>query len=213
MGNKRELACDKEVYSVRNKTTVFRLPFDTSGRTGNHMTFVLSEVIPALARQSVLSNQEERGLSNYWGYNTIGFFALHATYASQSDRGRQVGEFKTMVKTLHREAVEVILAVAYRLTGSSDLYERTGRRPYASINFVTVHDGFCLLNLVSYNDKHNEANGEGGHDCSDNNMSWNCGVEGPTDDPSILAIRERQQRNFGARSKREDSWDCFNSIG
>jgi glycogen operon protein len=293
----------------------------------------------------------ERGLSNNWGYNTIGFFAPHATYASQSDRGQQVGEFKTMVKTLHREGIEVILdvvynhtaegshmgptlsfrgidnasyyrlvadnrrfcfdytgtgntlnvrnphvlqflmdslrywvqemhvdgfrfdlaatlarglhevdklgaffdiihqdpvisqvkliaepwdlgeggyqvgnfpvrwtewngeyrdairrfwkgdegqtaSVAYRLTGSSDLYERTGRRPYASINFVTVHDGFCLLDLVSYNDKHNEANGEGGHDGSDNNMSWNCGVEGPTDDPSILAIRERQQRNF-----------------
>jgi glycogen operon protein len=293
----------------------------------------------------------ERGLSNYWGYNTISFFAPHADYSSRNDPGRQVAEFKTMVKTFHREGIEVILDVvynhtaegshmgptlsfrgidnaayyrlvhedkryyfdytgtgntlnmthprtlqlimdslrywvlemhvdgfrfdlaatlarelhevdrlgaffdiihqdpvlsqvkliaepwdlgeggyqvgnfpvlwtewngeyrdtirrfwkgdegqignvAYRLTGSSDLYERTGRRPYASINFVTVHDGFCLRDLVSYNEKHNEANGEGNLDGSDNNMSWNCGVEGPTDDPTVLALRGRQQRNL-----------------
>ncbi len=293
----------------------------------------------------------DRGLSNYWGYNTISFFAPHADYFSRRDPGRQVAEFKTMVKTFHREGIEVILdvvynhtaegnhmgptlsfrgidnasyyrlvhedrrfyfdytgtgntlnmthpralqlimdslrywvsemhvdgfrfdlaatlarelhavdklgaffdiihqdpvlsqvkliaepwdlgeggyqvgnfpvlwtewngeyrdairrywkgdegqlgSVAYRLTGSSDLYERTGRRPYASINFVTVHDGFCLRDLVSYNDKHNEANGEDNRDGSDNNMSWNCGIEGPTEDPEVLALRERQERNF-----------------
>ena len=85
---------------------------------------------------------------------------------------------------------------AYRLTGSSDLYEHGGRRPYASINFVTAHDGFTLCDLVSYNDKHNEANGEDNQDGDDDNLSWNCGVEGPTDDPAILALRLRQQRNF-----------------
>ncbi|MGC8490784.1 MAG: glycogen debranching protein GlgX [Syntrophobacteraceae bacterium] len=293
----------------------------------------------------------ERGLSNFWGYNTVGFFAPHAQYCSDGSRGDEVQEFKIMVKTLHREGIEVILDVVYnhtgegshlgptlsfrgidnanyyrlvtdnrryyfdytgtgnslnmthprtlqlimdslrywvlemyvdgfrfdlaatlarelhevdklgaffdiihqdpvlsqvkliaepwdlgeggyqvgnfpilwtewngqyrddirlywkgdhcqianlahRLTGSSDLYESTGRRPYASINFVTSHDGFCLSDLVSYNGRHNEANGEDNRDGSDNNLSWNCGVEGPTDDPAILALRARQQRNF-----------------
>ena len=86
--------------------------------------------------------------------------------------------------------------LAYRITGSSDLYARSGRRPYASINFVTAHDGFTLQDLVSYNQKHNEANGEDSRDGTDNNRSWNCGVEGPTDDPAIKALRARQKRNF-----------------
>lgn len=86
--------------------------------------------------------------------------------------------------------------LAYRITGSSDLYARSGRRPYASVNFVTAHDGFTLQDLVSYNQKHNEANGEGNRDGTDNNRSWNCGVEGPTDDPAINALRAKQKRNF-----------------
>ncbi|MGA8493351.1 MAG: glycogen debranching protein GlgX, partial [Terriglobales bacterium] len=86
--------------------------------------------------------------------------------------------------------------LAYRITGSSDLYARSGRRPYASINFVTAHDGFTLHDLVSYNQKHNEANGEDNRDGTDNNRSWNCGAEGPTDDPTIKALRVRQKRNF-----------------
>ncbi|MGE5443727.1 MAG: glycogen debranching protein GlgX [Ignavibacteriales bacterium] len=293
----------------------------------------------------------ERGLTNYWGYNSIGFFAPDARYASGGVLGQQVAEFKTMVKTLHREGIEVILDVvynhtaegnhlgptlcfrgidnaayyrlvtdnrryymdytgcgntlnmthprtlqllmdslrywvlemhvdgfrfdlasalarelhevnrlsaffdlihqdpvisqvklisepwdlgeggyqvgnfpvlwaewngkyrdtvrrywkgdegqiddlAYRLTGSSDLYEWGGRRPYASINFITAHDGFTLRDLVSYNEKHNEANGGENRDGSNDNLSWNCGAEGPTDDPAILALRARQQRNF-----------------
>jgi len=293
----------------------------------------------------------DKGLRNYWGYNSIGFFAPHGEYSSSGDSGQQLEQFKTMVKTLHREGIEVILDVvynhtgegnhlgptlcfrgidnasyyrliegdrqhymdytgtgntldmthprvlqlimdslrywvlemhvdgfrfdlaatlarelhevdrlgaffdiihqdpvlsqvkliaepwdlgeggyqvgnfpvlwtewndeyrdtmrrywkgddgqignvAYRLTGSSDLYASTGRRPYASINFVTCHDGFTLQDLVSYNEKHNDANGEGNRDGSDNNLSWNCGVEGPTDDPQVLALRARQQRNF-----------------
>jgi glycogen operon protein len=85
---------------------------------------------------------------------------------------------------------------AYRLTGSSDLYQRDGRHPSASINFITAHDGFTLHDLVSYNEKHNEANGENNHDGHNDNASWNYGVEGPTDDPGIIALRERQTRNF-----------------
>jgi isoamylase len=85
---------------------------------------------------------------------------------------------------------------ARRLTGSSDLYGSSGRRPHASINFITAHDGFTLRDLVSYNDKHNAANGEDNRDGSDNNLSWNCGVEGPTDDPAINELRQRQSRNL-----------------
>jgi isoamylase len=86
--------------------------------------------------------------------------------------------------------------LAYRITGSSDLYERSGRRPYASVNFVTAHDGFTLRDLVSYNEKHNEANGEDNRDGANNNRSWNCGVEGSSDDPQINALRLKQSRNF-----------------
>jgi glycogen operon protein len=85
---------------------------------------------------------------------------------------------------------------AARLTGSSDLYEPDGRNPFASINFITAHDGFPLADLVAYNEKHNEANKEGNRDGTDDNRSWNCGAEGPTDDPEINALRARQQRNF-----------------
>jgi isoamylase len=85
---------------------------------------------------------------------------------------------------------------ASRFTGSSDLYESDGRQPFASINFVTAHDGFTLRDLVSYNVKHNEANGEDNRDGTDDNRSWNCGVEGETDDPEVIALRWRQQRNF-----------------
>ncbi|HEY8507011.1 MAG TPA: glycogen debranching protein GlgX, partial [Steroidobacteraceae bacterium] len=85
---------------------------------------------------------------------------------------------------------------ARRFTGSADLYEASGRKPHASVNFITAHDGFTLQDLVSYNEKHNEANGEDNRDGNDNNRSWNCGVEGPTDDPAINALRARQKRNL-----------------
>jgi glycogen operon protein len=293
----------------------------------------------------------DRGLTNYWGYNSLSFFAPDARYASTKRAGELVAEFKTMVKTLHLAGIEVILDVVYnhtgegnnlgptlsfrgidnasyyrlvpgdsryymdytgcgnslnmthprtlqlimdslrywvqemhvdgfrfdlastlarelhdvdrlgaffdivhqdpvisqvkliaepwdlgaggyqvgnfpvlwaewndkyrdnlrkywkgdggqlaelgfRLTGSSDLYGRGGRRPFASINFVTAHDGFTLNDLVSYNGKHNEANKEDNRDGSDNNNSWNCGSEGPTDDPAVLDLRMRQMRNM-----------------
>jgi len=89
-----------------------------------------------------------------------------------------------------------LAAFASRFGGSADLYESDGRRPFASVNFITAHDGFTLRDLVSYNQKHNDANGEANRDGTDDNRSWNCGVEGPTDDPDVLALRARQQRNF-----------------
>ncbi len=293
----------------------------------------------------------ERGLANYWGYNTIGFFAPHNAYAFAGSRGEQVQEFKAMVRALHQAGIEVILDVVYnhtaegnhlgptlsfrgidnaayyrlvdedpryyydttgtgnsllmrhphvlqlimdslrywvsemhvdgfrfdlaaalarqfhevdrlsaffdlvqqdpvvsqvkliaepwdvgeggyqvgkfpplwsewngkyrdtvrdfwrgehatlpefaaRFTGSGDLYASDGRHPVASVNFATCHDGFTLADLVSYDTKHNEANGEGGRDGTNDNRSWNCGAEGPTDDPEILALRERQACNF-----------------
>ena len=293
----------------------------------------------------------DRGLTNYWGYNTIGFFAPHAQYSSSGQMGQQVSELKTMVRSLHAAGIEVILdvvynhtaegnhlgptlcfrgidntsyyrlladkprfyldytgtgntldtlhprtlqmvmdslrywaseihvdgfrfdlapalardgagvnnfhaffkvirqdpilsqlkliaepwdvgdggyqvgnfpapwsewngkfrdsvrsfwkgdegrigEVAYRLTGSPDLYQHNGRCPYASINFLTAHDGFTLNDLVSYDKKHNEANGDGNKDGDNNNLSWNCGAEGPTNDPQVNALRDRQRRNF-----------------
>ncbi len=292
----------------------------------------------------------DKGLSNYWGYSSIGYFAPHAMYSSSGTRGGQVTEFKSMVKTLHENGIEVIMDVVYnhtaegnhlgpmlsfkgvdnasyyrlspedrryymdftgtgntlnvvhpsvlrmimdslryfvlechvdgfrfdlastlarelydvdrlssffdtihqdpflsqvkliaepwdvgpggyqvgnfpvlwtewngayrdsmrdfwrgesavselaqRFTGSADLYEETGRNPFASVNFVTAHDGFTLRDLVSYNEKHNEANLEDNQDGTDDNRSWNCGVEGDTDDEAVLALRARQQRNF-----------------
>ena len=294
---------------------------------------------------------QEKGLSNYWGYNTIGYFAPHNAYASTGTTGEQVAEFKSLVKALHAADIEVILDVVYnhtaegnhmgptlsfkgidnsayyrlvdgdrqhyfdttgtgnsllmnsphvlqlimdslrywvrdmhvdgfrfdlastlarqfaevdrlsaffdlihqdpvvsqvkliaepwdvgeggyqvggfpplwsewngqyrdtvrdfwrgefsslpqfasRLAGSADLYEHTGRKPVASVNFVTAHDGFTLRDLVSFDSKHNEANLEGNNDGESNNRSWNCGVEGATEDAGILALRARQQRNF-----------------
>jgi isoamylase len=106
------------------------------------------------------------------------------------------GKYRDSIRDYWRQSGAPIGELAERLTGSSDLYEATGRRPFASVNFITAHDGFTLADLVSYNDKHNEANGESGRDGTDDNRSWNCGVEGPTDDPAVTALRHRQQRNL-----------------
>ena len=106
------------------------------------------------------------------------------------------GRYRDTVRRYWKSDEGQLSDLAFRLTGSSDLYDRDGRRPSASINFVTAHDGFTLHDLVSYNEKHNEANGEDNRDGSDANYSWNMGVEGPTDDPEIIARRERQKRNF-----------------
>jgi len=121
--------------------------------------------------------------------------------------GYQVGNFPTLwsewndkyrdtVRSYWRGDSASLGDFARRLSGSADLYQTKGRRPWASVNFVTAHDGFTLTDLVSYEHKRNEANGEGNRDGTDDNRSWNCGVEGPTDDPDVLALRERQRRNL-----------------
>jgi isoamylase len=123
------------------------------------------------------------------------------------DGGYQVGQFPVLWAEwngIYRDTVRrfwkgdegQLSNFAYRLTGSSDLYQNDGRKPYASINFITAHDGFTLCDLVSYDQKHNEANGENNQDGTDNNDSWNMGAEGPTDDKMINDMRERQMRNF-----------------
>ncbi|HEU5156316.1 MAG TPA: glycogen debranching protein GlgX [Streptosporangiaceae bacterium] len=106
------------------------------------------------------------------------------------------GKYRDTVRDFWRGRPATMPDFASRLTGSSDLYADDGRRPIASINFVTCHDGFTLRDLVSYNYKHNDANGEANRDGSDDNRSWNCGYEGPTDDPAVLALRAKQERNF-----------------
>jgi glycogen operon protein len=106
------------------------------------------------------------------------------------------GKYRDTVRRFWKGDEGLLSDFAYRLTGSSDLYEMDGRRPYASINFITAHDGFTLCDLVSYNEKHNEANGDNNSDGANNNDSWNMGAEGPTDDPAINTLRERQMRSF-----------------
>ncbi|MBS1820060.1 MAG: glycogen debranching protein GlgX [Acidobacteria bacterium] len=106
------------------------------------------------------------------------------------------GKYRDTVRRFWRGDGGTVSELATRLSGSNDLYAQSGRKPYASINFVTAHDGFTLADLVSYNDKHNEANGEDNRDGESNNLSWNCGAEGPTDDAQINALRQRQVRNF-----------------
>ncbi|HBE17422.1 MAG TPA: glycogen debranching enzyme GlgX [Cyanobacteria bacterium UBA11159] len=106
------------------------------------------------------------------------------------------GKYRDTVRDFWRGEDRTLAEFAYRFTGSSDLYKSNGRRPNASINFVTAHDGFSLADLVSYNDKHNEANGEDNRDGDSHNRSWNCGIEGETNDPNILALRDKQRRNF-----------------
>ncbi len=108
------------------------------------------------------------------------------------------GEYRDDVRRFWKGDGGKVGELATRLAGSSDLYQEDGRKPYASINFVTAHDGFTLQDLVSYDRKHNEANGEDNRDGTDDNFSWNCGAEGPTDDANIVALRERQKRNLVA---------------
>ncbi|GAA4584148.1 glycogen debranching protein GlgX [Planotetraspora phitsanulokensis] len=106
------------------------------------------------------------------------------------------GKYRDSVRDFWRGGARTMPEFASRLTGSSDLYATSGRRPVASINFVTCHDGFTLTDLVSYNRKHNDANGEANRDGTDDNRSWNCGAEGPVEDPGIVRLRGRQRRNF-----------------
>src|SRR5213075_3266531 len=104
------------------------------------------------------------------------------------------GKYRDSVRDFWRGTDQTLAEFGSRFTGSSDLYQGTARRPYASVNFITAHDGFTLRDLVSYNDKHNDANGEGNRDGESHNRSWNCGAEGSTDNADVLALRTRQTR-------------------
>ncbi|HEX9006991.1 MAG TPA: glycogen debranching protein GlgX [Bacteroidota bacterium] len=106
------------------------------------------------------------------------------------------GKYRDTIRRFWKGDESQVAELAYRLSGSSDLYQNDERKPFASINFITCHDGFTLNDLVSYNEKHNEANGEENRDGNNDNASWNCGAEGPTDDPAINALRQRQKMNF-----------------
>jgi glycogen operon protein len=141
---------------------------------------------PVLSQVKLIAEPWDLGEGGY----QVGKFPVG--WAEWNDRYRDV------VRAYWKGDGGQIGELAYRITGSSDLYARSGRRPYASINFVTAHDGFTLQDLVSYNQKHNEANGEENRDGADNNLSWNCGVEGPTDDPAVKVLRNQQKRNLMA---------------
>jgi glycogen operon protein len=106
------------------------------------------------------------------------------------------GKYRDEIRDFWRGRPGTLPALASRLAGSSEIFEPSGRRPAASVNFITCHDGFTLRDLVSYDGKHNKANGEGNKDGTDDNRSWNCGAEGPSDDPEVRELRDRQRRNF-----------------
>ncbi len=151
---------------------------------------------PPVVWQIELSEQllDTKVIAEAWdaaGLYQIGIFPGHR-WAEWNDR------FRDDVRRFVRGDPGVVGAVAARIAGSADLYQTSGQLPVNSINFVTCHDGFTLDDLVSYNDKHNEANGEGNRDGRDENLSWNCSIEGPTDDPAIEALRNRQVKNFAA---------------
>ncbi|HEY6135187.1 MAG TPA: alpha-amylase family glycosyl hydrolase, partial [Rubrivivax sp.] len=139
---------------------------------------------PVLSRVKLIAEPWDLGSGGY----QVGNFPVG--WAEWNDR------YRDTMRAYWKGEGGLIGEFAQRLTGSSDLYNRSSRRPYASINFVAAHDGFTLADVVAYNDKHNEANGEGGRDGHNHNLSWNCGAEGPSDDPDVRALRARQQRNF-----------------
>jgi isoamylase len=139
---------------------------------------------PVLSQVKLIAEPWDLGEGGY----QVGNFPVG--WAEWNDR------YRDTVRSYWKGVGGLVGDLAYRLTGSSDLYAHSGRRPYASINFVTAHDGFTLQDLVSYNDKHNEANGENNRDGNNDNRSWNCGAEGPTDDPEIQALRAKQKRNL-----------------
>jgi glycogen operon protein len=139
---------------------------------------------PVLSRVKLIAEPWDLGAGGY----QVGNFPIG--WAEWNDR------YRDAVRAFWKGDGGLIGELAMRVTGSSDLYESSGRRPHASINFVTAHDGFTLRDLVSYNHKHNEANLENNRDGADNNRSWNCGVEGPTADPAVVALRNRQRRNL-----------------
>ncbi len=139
---------------------------------------------PVLAEVKLIAEPWDVGMGGY----QVGHFPVNWTEWN--------GRYRDSVRKFWRGDMGMHSEIARRLSGSADLYEHSGRKPSASINFATCHDGFTLRDLVSYNEKHNEANGEQNRDGANDNESWNCGVEGPTDDPEVLELRARQMRNF-----------------
>ncbi|MDB5107578.1 MAG: glycogen debranching enzyme GlgX, partial [Candidatus Binatus sp.] len=168
----------------------FRFDLATTLARGPRGEFAASPFLPAIAQDPVLS--QVKLIAEPWdlgegGYR-VGNFPVNWREWN--------GKYRDNVRDFWRAADDTMGEFASRITGSSDLYQGAGRAPTASINFVTSHDGFTLTDLVSYNEKHNEANGENNSDGDSHNRSWNCGVEGPTDDPAILKLRGQQKRNF-----------------
>src|SRR5205809_806793 len=157
---------------------------DANGVNKLHAFFEIIHQDPVLSQVKLIAEPWDVGDG---GYQVGNFPVLWAEWN---------GKYRDAIRSFWKGDEGRIGEVAYRLTGSPDLYQQSGRRPYASINFITSHDGFTLADLVTYNEKHNEANGEENHDGDNNNLSWNHGVEGPSDDPEINALRERQRRNF-----------------
>lgn len=157
---------------------------DGSGFNKYHAFFNAVLQDPVLSRVKLIAEPWDVGDGGY----QVGNFPIHWSEWN--------GKFRDTVRSYWKGDEGKIGEIAYRLTGSPDIYQNGGRRPYASINFVTSHDGFTLNDLVSYNEKHNEANGEDNRDGDSNNLSWNCGAEGPTDDPKVSALRRKQRRNF-----------------
>jgi glycogen operon protein len=157
---------------------------DDKGVNKLHAFFEIIHQDPVLSQVKLIAEPWDVGEG---GYQVGNFPVLWAEWN---------GKYRDEVRRFWKGDEGRIGEIAYRLTGSPDLYQHSGRRPYASINFVTAHDGFTLNDLVSYNEKHNEANGENNNDGDNHNNSWNCGVEGPSDDPEVKELRARQRRNF-----------------
>ncbi|MFC4030806.1 glycogen debranching protein GlgX [Streptomyces polygonati] len=168
----------------------FRFDLASALARAMHDVDMLSPFLAVIAQDPVL--RRVKLIAEPWDVGTGGYQvgAFPPLWAEWNDR------FRDTVRDFWRGAAADVRDLGYRLSGSSDLYDWGGRRPYASVNFVTAHDGFTLRDLVSYNSKHNEANGEDGRDGTDDNRSWNCGEEGPSSDPAILALRRRQIRNL-----------------
>ena len=157
---------------------------DANGVNKSHAFFEVIHQDPVISQVKLIAEPWDVGEG---GYQVGNFPILWSEWN---------GKYRDTVRSFWKGDEGKIAELAYRLTGSPDLYEHNGRRPSASINFITAHDGFTLNDLVSYNDKHNEANGEENRDGENNNHSWNHGVEGPTDDPEIRQLRLQQCRNF-----------------
>ncbi|MBZ4321904.1 glycogen debranching protein GlgX [Streptomyces huiliensis] len=168
----------------------FRFDLAAALARSMHDVDMLSPFLAVIAQDPVL--RRVKLIAEPWDVGTGGYQVGHfpPLWTEWNDR------YRDAVRDFWRGALPDVRDLGYRLSGSSDLYAWGGRRPYASVNFVTAHDGFTLRDLVSYERKHNEANGEGNRDGSDDNRSWNCGAEGPTDDPEVLALRRRQARNL-----------------